>query len=349
MTTITSPVWLSFLFVASLAAQTLDFPEGIRNPDDQTAYIRNGTVLQALSMSEGKLHWTDQLDGRPIAVFADQLVVQIEAGQQHFRIALIDCKTGQLKAESQDVPFSTTIRPSSFLRPTVSVTLADRKLLLSWQVYAHYSGGANPSANQVKSLPSISIEAEMDLETGRISPGKEKAESLQPSCSMNHPPGLIDIQAVEYVRQGHACSDEWSIKEGFFAQLFNFNKDWVSLQIRANAPTRKTRIQLAGARPDSPPYVTVDGQFIILKSYSDRWTVYSATSGTKIGSFYSTTIDEPVVAGGRVFFKSDTPTHETDSSATSSQLIASNLSTGSIIWTFPLSGSAIGKRPKLPQ
>jgi len=348
--TLSAPVLAALvLFGTKGIAQHLSFPEGIRDPSQPTAYIRNGVTIEALNLTNGHAIWTYHESGHPIAVIGERLVIQVATAEGGFRLDILNKFKGTLMVQSETASFSRSARPSSYAIPRVTADATASSLHLTWELHPRYNGGANPPAQYAATLPSMVMQAQMDLKTGQILMGSEQLASPPVSCLGNSAPAPGGYRPVPYVKDGSRCDSAWSTPTSSNELIEDSNGHELLLHVREEKGGQRThRLLSRGDWHSVPPYVTDDGEYLIVQvTYSD-WEVYSTQTSKSIGHVFASNITDPTVVSNRLYYRSDViPTALSTSERRA--LIAQDIPSGQLLWSLSLDSQSTSVPPKRPQ
>jgi hypothetical protein len=188
----------------------------------------------------------------------------------------------------------------------------------------------------------------MDLTTGKI-----QVELGEVSSAQSTPSEQKELKqrgsTTAYIRDGEWSDAPWSTDDAL-VQLYSEDGDPKGLILEINRPKQGNlthKVSLTPAQLAHPPYVTDDGDFVLLQT-TGRWTVYSSNDGRQIGAFAANDVAEPVVVGNRVYYRSALPA-DGQPDVERSAIICQDLLNGNVVWSRTVSVTQRGHRPKLPQ
>jgi hypothetical protein len=304
----------------------------------------------AIDLRNGTTVWTSPNAGVPLALSEGGLLVTSDdtlwkTGQ--FTVAILDVKTGQLRVRSKPINIGLSPVTSDERPPTLTAYFEKEVLVVQWETDSRYRGGAAPPTQRANIPPKKLVHSVVFNPTT----GEPTETTSEPAQSTT--PGVLLPASVSYRRRGEWVRGPWLSGKTMANIESSTGENEKKIELRIwdkGALKSRAMIELTRNEGDVAPYVTADGNFVILPSTSqsnNEWRIFSVEKASEIAhvQLASHPLDLCVV-DSRLLYLSSVPSNPKSATVV---LRSVDLRSGQQQWERTLGQRQAGNVPKLPQ
>ena len=313
---------------AEKAVHTIStFPLGIADQSTELAFLSTSEGIQALKLGDGGSMWIYPHGGIPLFAESGTLtVLAIGSNGDGLAVVFLNCADG--KPISRPQPFrvsSVDARALLQLDQPPSVEVHTREIYFNWLRQGIYKGGANPPVSMISpSSGQYIARAKISLVSG-----ESEFMGAQP---LSEAIGKGKDEEILYEKGADLKYGPWSTPSGVQADLVEESvsrETMVVLKVK-NQDSRSTSVTL-GRAGNKPPYVTADGQYILLFAEGkmqdqNKALLFSVSTASLVRAIDGiSTLSGTSVIGPRIYYKG-IPANSTV------EVNAADLTNGKILW-----------------